>query len=334
MRMLTRSFAALSGALVLIAGLTVCATSTAADLVRVAVFPVSSSLPFYVARDRGYFEEHGIRTEEIRLMGGPAVMNALITGDADVASNLVTLEGMNGNTLKPGVATYFAINGQNDEYRMEQFVAQESLEVSSLEDLVDLEKRPLRVMSAPGPANMAIARAGLASIGLQEGQDFILNELAMNLHTDAMLAGTFDLGFTLEPNATVMQGAGDLVMLEAGIISTYVIGDSDAQAYAAGAAASIDFIEANPDVARRFALAWAMAVDDIANDPSARDHLEDNTLTPPDVIMSVPLPKFTMVSALTEQDLAEFSAFINWGSDTGLLQSQVNAADFIKALEQ
>ncbi|MCH8504653.1 MAG: ABC transporter substrate-binding protein, partial [Ectothiorhodospiraceae bacterium] len=297
-------------------------------------FPVSSSLPFYVARDRGYFEEQGIRTQEIRLMGGPALMSALITGDADVAANLVTLEGMNGNNLKPGVATYFAINGQNVEYRMEQYVAQKSLGISSLEELAGVEKRPLRVMSAPGPANMAVARAGLRSVGLQEGRDFILNELAMNLHTDAMLAGTFDLGFTLEPNATVMLGVGDLVMLEAGIISRHIIGNGEAQAYAAGAAMTADFIEAKPDVARRFAVAWAKAVDDIMNDPSAREHLKDNTLTPPGVVMEVPLPKFTMVSDLDEQDLEELTVFVDWGSEAGLLQRPVAAADFLKALEQ
>ncbi len=329
-----RLSACLLSAFVLVSGLSAATTALAADLVRVASFPVSSSLPYYVARDRGYFEEQGIRTQEIRLMGGPALMSALITGDADVAANLVTLEGMNGNNLKPGVATYFAINGQNVEYRMEQYVAQQSLGIENLADLVNVDKRPLRVMSAPGPANMAVARAGLRAVGLQEGQDFILNELAMNLHTDAMLAGTFDLGFTLEPSATVMLGAGDLVMLEAGVISTYVLGNGEAQAYAAGAAMSVDFINARPDVARRFALAWARAVDDITNDESAREHLKENTLTPPDVVMSVPLPKFTMVSDLSDRDLAEFTAFVDWGSEAGLLQRPVTATDFLKALEQ
>lgn len=307
--------------------------ASAKDVVRVGAFPVASSLPYYVALDRGYFDEQGIETVETRLMGGPALLSALISGQIDAAANLVTLEGMNGNLLKPGVASYIAINGQNVEYPMEQYVASAKLGITSLEDLNDVEKRPLRVMSAPGPANMSVARAGLDSIGLVEGEDYILNELAMNLHVEAMLAGTFDLGMTLEPNATVMQSRGNLVPVEAGIIATRIIKREGAQAWAAGGALSKDFIDAKPDVARRYAIAWGKAIDDIANDPSARDSLKDNTFTPEDITDSVPLPKFVMVGNLNKQDLADFQTFLDWGTEKGLLEETVNASEFLVDLE-
>lgn len=318
---------------VLCLGLMSAGFASAADVVRVGAFPVSSALPYYVARDRGYFEEQGIETIETRLMGGPALLSALISGQIDAAANLVTLEGMNGNLLKPGVATYIAINGQNVEYPMEQYVASAKLGISALEDLKEVEKRPLRVMSAPGPANMAVARAGLDSIGLVEGKDYILNELAMNLHVEAMLAGTFDLGMTLEPNATVMQTRGDLVAIEAGIIATRVIKREGAQAWAAGGALSKDFIESKPDVARRYALAWSKAVDDITNDPSARESLKGNTFTPEDLAASVPLPKFVMVGNLDDQDLADFQTFLDWGTEKGLLKETVGASSYLVDLE-
>ncbi|SES72534.1 NitT/TauT family transport system substrate-binding protein [Marinobacter segnicrescens] len=307
--------------------------AAAADLVRVGSFPVASSLPYYVAKDRGYFAEQGIETEEVRLMGGPALLSALISGQIDAAANLVTLEGMNGNLLRAGVATYIAINGQNTEYPMEQYVAHGRLGIETLEELVNVDKRPLRVMSAPGPANMAVARAGLSAVGLTEGQDYILNELAMNLHVEAMLAGTFDLGMTLEPNATVMLGRGNLVAIESGIIANRVIQREGAQAWAAGAALNQAFIDANPDVARRFALAWSKAVDDIANDPGARESLKGNTFTPDDIAATVPLPKFTMIKDLDDQDLADFQTFLDWGTELGLMRQNVAASTFLKDLE-
>jgi len=307
--------------------------ATAEDVVRVGAFPVTSALPYYVARDRGYFEEQGIETVETRLMGGPALLSALISRQIDAAANLVTLEGMNGNLLKSGVATYIAINGQNVEYPMEQYVASATLGIDSLEDLNNVEKRPLRVMSAPGPANMSVARAGLDSIGLIEGEDYILNELAMNLHVEAMLAGTFDLGMTLEPNATVMLSRGDLDAIEAGIIANRIIKRDGAQAWAAGAVLSKDFIDARPDVARRYALAWSKAVYDITNDPSARDSLKGNTFTPEDIAASVPLPKFVMVGNLDDQDLADFQTFLDWGTEKGLLNRVVDASEYLLDLE-
>jgi NitT/TauT family transport system substrate-binding protein len=76
----------------------------AADKVKVGVFPVSSSLPYFIARDLGYFQELNVEPEMITLMGGPPNVAALITGQIEVSVVLVTLEGLNANLKKPGAA--------------------------------------------------------------------------------------------------------------------------------------------------------------------------------------------------------------------------------------
>lgn len=308
------------------------APALAQDLVRVGVFPVSSALPYFVAHDRGYFEEQGIETEAVRLMGGPPIVGALIGNQIDAAANLVTIEGMNANQLKPGVATYIAIYGQNAEYQMEQFVARADLPEGDLASLANHEGE-LKVMSAPGPANMSMARAVLESFGLEEGVDYRMTELAMNLHVDAMTKGTFDLGYTLEPTATVMveQGAKPL---EAGVISTYIIGRKEALAFAAGAALSSAFIESQPDVAARYAAAWRKALDDIETDPTTREPLAGNTFTPPDVAMTMPMPKFMMVDALTEQDRADFQAMMDFAYKAEVLTDPIDTGEFLTVLDR
>src|ERR1051326_1918259 len=70
------------------------------DKVKVGMFPVSSSLPFYVALDLGYFKELGIEPEITRLMGGPPNVAALITNQIEVSAVLVMLEGLNANVKK------------------------------------------------------------------------------------------------------------------------------------------------------------------------------------------------------------------------------------------
>src|SRR5258707_10952913 len=110
----------------LVAGLAVALSATtgsAADKVKVGVFPISSSLPFFVALDLGYFKELDIEPEVSRLMGGPPNVAALITNQIEVAAVLVTLEGLNANIKKPGVAMYVAMHSPNAQYKMEQFVA-------------------------------------------------------------------------------------------------------------------------------------------------------------------------------------------------------------------
>jgi NitT/TauT family transport system substrate-binding protein len=232
------------------------AAGQAADKVKVGVFPVSSSLPYFIARDLGYFSELNIDPETITLMGGPPNVAALITGQIEVSVVLVTLEGLNANLKKPGVAMYVAMNGQNASHRMEQFVVRSGLadKVTSLKDF-----KGLKLMSAPGPANLNTAKGILAKVALHDG-DYTIDQLDMGQHINAMKAGTFDGGYTLEPNATVMNQLGYAKTVEAGVIAKYVLGDPEADPFAAGCAFSSDFINKRPDVAKRFAQAWAKAL--------------------------------------------------------------------------
>ena len=94
----------------------------AQDKVKVGVFPVSSTLPYFVALERGFFKEQNIEPEMVRLIGGPPNVAALITNQIDASAVLVTIEGMNANLKKPGVAMYISVNSQNKTYQMEQFV--------------------------------------------------------------------------------------------------------------------------------------------------------------------------------------------------------------------
>jgi NitT/TauT family transport system substrate-binding protein len=94
-----------SAGTVVIAALAALATlvsgAAAQDKVKVGVFPVSSTLPYFVAVERGFFKEQNIETEMVRLIGGPPNVAAMITNQIDAAAVLVTIEGMNANIKKP-----------------------------------------------------------------------------------------------------------------------------------------------------------------------------------------------------------------------------------------
>src|SRR3954471_518513 len=235
--------------------------AAAQDKVKVGVFPVSSSLPYFVALEKGYLKEQNIEPETIRLIGGPPNVAAMIGNQIDAAAVLVTIEGINANIKKPGVAMYISINSQNKKYQMEQFVVRKGLEAKTLADL-----KGKKIMSAPGPANVTMAKAALAAAGLKVG-DYTIDQLDMGQHVNAMTAGTFDAGYTLEPNASTMRKLGVATTLEAGVIAHYVLGDPEANAFVAGCAITSEFIKARPDVAKRFAAAWRKAVELINTNP-------------------------------------------------------------------
>jgi NitT/TauT family transport system substrate-binding protein len=322
----TRSFRLVLAA----AGIGLCgALSTsalAADKVNVGVFPISSSLPYFVALERGYLKEVDIEPETIRLMGGPSNVAALMTNQIDVSAVLVTLEGLNANVKKPGVAMYVAMHSQTATWKMEQFVVREGVKVESLKDF-----KGLKLMSAPGPANVNTAKGILAKVGLKDG-DYTIDQLDMGQHVNAMKAGTFDGGYTLEPSATIMQKLGVARTIEAGVIAKYILGDPNADAFAAGCAFSTEFITTRPDVARRFAAAWAKAIDYIRKDPAAaRKYLAKNTLTPDDLIDVVPMLGYLMTKDMDPKQVDYLQKFADFGSEIGVVPEKVDVKKYLKS---
>jgi NitT/TauT family transport system substrate-binding protein len=300
--------------------------ASAQDKVKVGVFPVSSSLPYFVALDLGYFKELNIEPETIKLMGGPPNVAALITNQIEVSAVLVMLEGMNADVKKPGVAMFIGVHSQTKVWQMEQFVVRKGFAATSLKDL-----KGAKLMSAPGPANLNTAKAVLAKVGLKEG-DYTIDQLDMGQHVNAMIAGTFDGGYTLEPNASTMRKMGVATTIESGLISKYILGDETANAYAAGCALSSDFITNRPDVAKRFAAAWSKSIDFINKNPDeARKHLAKNTYTPDDVVDQVPMLGYIMTRDMSPKQIAEWQKFVDFGVDIGVVPEKVDVTKFMKA---
>ncbi len=301
--------------------------AAAQDKVKVGVFPLSSSLPYFVAIDLGYFKELNIEPESTTLMGGPANVAALITNQIEVAVVLVTLEGLNANLKKPGVAMFVAMHSQNTTYKMEQFVVRAGLadKVKSLKDF-----KGLKLMTSPGPANLNTAKGILAVNGLKDG-DYTIDQLDQGQHVNAMKAGTFDGGYTLEPSATVMHDLGVAKTVEDGVIARYVLGDQSADAFAAGCAFTTDFINKRPDVAGRFAEAWSRAIVYIKEHPAeARKHLAKNTLTPDNVVDTVPMLGYLMTKDMSPKQVGYLQAFADFGTKIGVVPEKIDVKNVLK----
>jgi NitT/TauT family transport system substrate-binding protein len=299
--------------------------AVAQDKVSVGVFPISSSLPYFVALERGFFKEQNIEPEMTRLMGGPPNVAAMMTNQIEVAAVLVTLEGLNADVKKPGVAMYIGMHSQTKVWKMEQFVVRNGFKAETIADL-----KGAKLMSAPGPANLNTAKAILARNGLKEG-DYTIDQLDMGQHVNAMTAGTFDGGYTLEPNASMMIKSGVARSLEAGLISKYILGDEGADAYAAGCAMTSDFIQKRPEVAKRFAAAWRKAIDFINKNPDeARKHLVKNTFTPDNVVDMVPMLGYIMVGDMTPRQIGDLQKFADFGNSIGVVPEKLDVTKVLQ----
>jgi NitT/TauT family transport system substrate-binding protein len=299
--------------------------AAAQDKVSVGVFPVSSSLPYFVALERGFFKEQNIAPEMTKLMGGPPNVAAMMTNQIEVSAVLVTLEGLNANVKKPGVAMYIALNSQTKVWKMEQFVVRNGFKADTIADL-----KGAKLLSAPGPANLNTAKAILARNGLKDG-DYTIDQLDMSQHINAMTAGTFDGGYTLEPNASMMIKAGVARSLEAGVISKYILGDEAADAYAAGCAMTSDFIQTRPEVAKRFAAAWGKAIDFINKNPDeARKYLAKNTFTPDNVVDMVSMLGYVMAGDMSPKQIADLQKLADFGNAIGVVPEKIDVTKVLQ----
>jgi NitT/TauT family transport system substrate-binding protein len=305
----------------------ICAASVQAqDKVRVATFLASSAMPYYIALERGYFKDAGIEVETIPMASHPFIVQAMVKGDIEAASNLVTLEGANINQRRAGTLAYISVNGQNHINVQEQFLVKTGHPAKSLKDL-----KGTKLLSAPGPANIGAARAVLKAVGLEEGKDFTIQEQQMGMHLAALQAGTFDGAYTLEPIASAMVKQGVAHRVETGVIATYLLGRKDAQAFAAGGALSGKFMTEKPEVAARYAKAFAKGIADALNDPTARPLLSKYMNVAPDIAPTLPLTRFTLAKDLSAQDLADFQKFVDIGVEQKIVAGPIDVKSFLKS---
>jgi NitT/TauT family transport system substrate-binding protein len=292
---------------------------------RVGVFNVSTALPYYVAIERGYFADAGLQVETVPLQTPTLIVQAMVTSDLQATSNLVTLEGANIDHRRPGTAVYFTLNGQNAKFRMEQFLVRPASPAKTLADL-----KGARIESAPGPANLAAARGVLAAVGLQDKIDYTLSEQQLGNMIGAMQSGNFDAAYALEPIASIAESNGIARLLEAGVISRYILGRPDAETFASGAAMTRRFITEQPAAAQAFAAAWAHALQTIATDPTTRALLVKYLNTPPTLAPTLPLQDMKMVATLDPADIADFQKFVDFGVQQGLVQGPIDVTTMLQ----
>jgi NitT/TauT family transport system substrate-binding protein len=297
-----------------------------ADKVVVAMGKTSSNLPYYVADARGFFKEFGIETDQKIIIDNSLVITALIADQVEAAASVLAIDGMNANMKKPGAVNWITLNAQNDPHKMEQFVIRTGFNATKLADL-----KGARIVCAPGLGNLSMAKAALAKAGLNEG-DYRLDPMDPNQHINVLQSGQYDAAYTLEPGATLMRKSGVATTLQSGVIAQVVLGDAKANAYVGGAVVTGAFLKNRPDVAKRYAQAWAKAIAFINDTPDeARKYLLNNTPIPENIVNEVPIVLFTAAANASAQDKANLQAYLDYAVKMGALSEGVSVAPYIKA---
>ncbi len=91
-------------------------------------------------------------------------------------------------------------------------------------------------------------------------------------------------------------------------------------------------LKEKPDLAKRYAAAWAKAVKDCNTIPRPADLLAADMNVPADLTSSIPLANFVMVKDLTPAQIEDFQKFLDIGTALGVVSGKVDAKAMVTAV--
>jgi len=288
-----------------------------ATKVRLGYWPIAAGLPFYAAIELGYFKEAGLDVEPLKFAGAQQVMEAVLSGRSDGTANGTGSANIAiGELAQPGTFKIFCANPSNVKNVLDEVIVPVASPAKVMADL-----KGKRVASGPGIQNVTLAKTILERGGAT-GATVV--ELPIGQHVAALAAGQIDGAYTLEPTGTIGRLNGTSRVLEAGVISQYVLGNNMAPWFGGSASLSSDFIKKNPEVAKKFIAAYAKGVAYVRTKPvEARKYLTGYTPIEGALAGEVPLAAYTMHNEFTPADIGHFQKFFDLFSEKGIFSSRL-----------
>ncbi len=314
-RTLVKSAATLGALSVLGAPALLCAQT--GPKIRIGYWPIAAGLPFYAAVELGYFKEAGLNVEVLKFAGAQQIMEGMLADRCDGSANGTGSGNLAiGEIAAPGTFKIFCANPSNVKNVLDEVIVPTA---STAKTMADLKGK--RVGSGPGIQNVTLAKTILERGGAT-GATVV--ELPIGQHVAALAAGQLDACYTLEPTGTIGRLNGTTKVLEAGVISRYVLGDANAPWFGGSASLTSAFIKKNPEEARKFITAYGKGVAYVrAKSAEARQYLKGYTAIEGALTGEVPLAAYTMYNEFTPADIAHFQKFFDLFSEKGIFTSRL-----------
>ncbi len=285
--------------------------------IRIGYWPIAAGLPFYAAVEKGYFKEAGLDVEPIKFAAAQQIMEAMLAGRCDGSANGTGSANLAiGEIAAPGTFKIFCANPSNVKNVLDEFLVPVASTAKAMSDL-----KGKKVASGPGIQNVTLAKTVLERGGAT-GATVI--ELPIGQHVAALAAGQVDAVYTLEPTGTIGRLNGTTRVLEAGVISKYILGDAMAPWFGGSASLTAEFVKNHPVETKKFVTAYAKGVALVrTNAAEARQYLKGYTAIEGALTSEVPLAAYTLYNEFTAKDIGHFQKFFDLFSDKGIFPSRL-----------
>jgi NitT/TauT family transport system substrate-binding protein len=290
-----------------LAGCALGSQSTLQDTnLKMGLLPILDVLPFYIARDQGYFEAEGINVELVPVKSANERDALMQAGEIDgeltdlIATAIFNREDSLIKVVSKARKAY-------PDFPQFRILAAPGVDVAGPDDLAGV---PIGISQ-----NTVIEYTTdrlLAEWGLPPDQMAIEEVSAIPTRFELLMQGQLQAANLPDPLA---QGA-----IAAG--ATLVVDDAAIPQYSQSVLAfSTAALESKPDTVRAFMRAWNKAVDDLNQDPNAyRGVLAENTAMPASIEGTYNIPNFPKGEITSEE---EWNDVIEWAQEKGLVDSPI-----------
>jgi len=263
--------------------------SVAQDEVKIGYLGFVLALPTFVALEKGYFQEQGLKVTATLFESGTIITDALITGRVDVQTGSAVIASWLAEQNLPGTYKIFIMYG-NREVLEDNTMALMVAKDSPLKGIMDLKGR--RLGTFPGIASLAMAKAILRN-SFNPDREITIIEVPPGNIVQALAAGQIDAYFAPEPFGMIGEAKGAARRL---IKSPLLLLNLKTVIPGAPFTFNSRFVKEKPLVAKKVKAAYYKAVDFIyANETEARKFLPKYTNLPEPLAMKIPWENWVKV---------------------------------------
>jgi NitT/TauT family transport system substrate-binding protein len=257
----------------------------AEEAVKIGYLRIVMSLPTFVAQEKGFFAQEGLKVELLPFDSGTAIIDALMAGRIDCVGSSSTTGFWFAAQTAPDRFKIFLLYGTKSIKEDHAFsvVVKKG---STLKGLKDLKGK--KVGTYPGASSVAMAKAVIRT--QIDPATVIFTEIAPPNMIQALAAGQIDAFFTPEPSGmiAISQGVGRYLVKSPLILLNLKRGIPGA-----AFAFSAQFLRERPEQATKLNACLDKAVDYIkANEEEARPYLVKYTGLPEPLAMSIPFDEW------------------------------------------
>lgn len=219
--------------------------------VRIGYVPITLDLPFFVAVDKGFFADEGLKVIPSKFVTTNPEAEALVGGRIDVITSASLEVVFTIEQTAPGQLRIFMVQANTKDRYIDYILVNKDSPIDSVQKL-----KGKKIGAFPGSTILTYTKIILSRLGLNPEKDVQIVQLPPSSQIDALVSGKVDAIFALEPIGTTALSKSLARSLLTGPLY-YIMDPLPGGAYALSSA----FTKKNPGLAKKVVRAMDKAVE-------------------------------------------------------------------------